>query len=139
MFEDIAVAIGASGLDLEGVESGVEDGRLIKGIFSGSAMPDAYSCIREGEVTGVFINGDCEIDVVAGINANDIAIVRRLQCQQLALIVKSSCIGGVEPAADPVCREKKGIGDAIGVVGCCLLYTSPSPRDVEESRMPSSA
>ena len=25
-----------------------------------------------------------------------------------------------------------------GVI-CCLLYTSPSPRDVEESRMPSSA
>ena len=25
------------------------------------------------------------------------------------------------------------------VVICCLLYTSPSPRDVEESRMPSSA
>ena len=28
-------------------------------------------------------------------------------------------------------------GDA--VVLSCLLYTSPSPRDVEESRMPSSA
>ena len=26
-----------------------------------------------------------------------------------------------------------------GIVGDCLLYTSPSPRDVEESRMPSSA
>ena len=25
------------------------------------------------------------------------------------------------------------------VAGACLLYTSPSPRDVEESRMPSSA
>ena len=25
------------------------------------------------------------------------------------------------------------------VVEVCLLYTSPSPRDVEESRMPSSA
>ena len=24
-------------------------------------------------------------------------------------------------------------------LGVCLLYTSPSPRDVEESRMPSSA
>ena len=24
-------------------------------------------------------------------------------------------------------------------IGFCLLYTSPSPRDVEESRMPSSA
>ena len=26
-----------------------------------------------------------------------------------------------------------------GLSGSCLLYTSPSPRDVEESRMPSSA
>ncbi|VDG24321.1 ribosome maturation factor RimM [Lactobacillus sp.] [Lactiplantibacillus mudanjiangensis] len=26
-----------------------------------------------------------------------------------------------------------------GEVKVCLLYTSPSPRDVEESRMPSSA
>ena len=25
------------------------------------------------------------------------------------------------------------------LIGICLLYTSPSPRDVEESRMPSSA
>ena len=29
------------------------------------------------------------------------------------------------------------IGIRLGVT--CLLYTSPSPRDVEESRMPSSA
>ena len=27
----------------------------------------------------------------------------------------------------------------IDLFKCCLLYTSPSPRDVEESRMPSSA
>ena len=27
----------------------------------------------------------------------------------------------------------------ISKIYCCLLYTSPSPRDVEESRMPSSA
>ena len=30
-------------------------------------------------------------------------------------------------------------GDEIILVYSCLLYTSPSPRDVEESRMPSSA
>ena len=35
-------------------------------------------------------------------------------------------------------------GTIIGILyddmfGVCLLYTSPSPRDVEESRMPSSA
>ena len=29
--------------------------------------------------------------------------------------------------------------DRVGVLKDCLLYTSPSPRDVEESRMPSSA
>ena len=28
---------------------------------------------------------------------------------------------------------------ATPTAGTCLLYTSPSPRDVEESRMPSSA
>ena len=30
-------------------------------------------------------------------------------------------------------------GNELGTVYTCLLYTSPSPRDVEESRMPSSA
>ena len=25
------------------------------------------------------------------------------------------------------------------IIGCCLLYTSPSPRDLSTSRMPSSA
>ena len=29
--------------------------------------------------------------------------------------------------------------EKIELSGTCLLYTSPSPRDVEESRMPSSA
>ena len=29
--------------------------------------------------------------------------------------------------------------DVLQEVRTCLLYTSPSPRDVEESRMPSSA
>ena len=31
---------------------------------------------------------------------------------------------------------KKGLSENFKI---CLLYTSPSPRDVEESRMPSSA
>ena len=31
------------------------------------------------------------------------------------------------------------LGGKIDKIYCCLLYTSPSPRDVEESRMPSSA
>ena len=31
------------------------------------------------------------------------------------------------------------LSGTIGLGNICLLYTSPSPRDVEESRMPSSA
>ena len=44
------------------------------------------------------------------------------------------------------CLEDKGVYDydfdvapEIKIDTVCLLYTSPSPRDVEESRMPSSA
>ena len=37
-------------------------------------------------------------------------------------------------------EELQGVDVAIiGAPYVCLLYTSPSPRDVEESRMPSSA
>ena len=38
-------------------------------------------------------------------------------------------------------EEKKGFFKRLvsGLTKTCLLYTSPSPRDVEESRMPSSA
>ena len=33
----------------------------------------------------------------------------------------------------------QGIGGIMSITGACLLYTSPSPRDTERSRMPSSA
>ena len=41
------------------------------------------------------------------------------------------------------CPELSDVAASLDILrhlGCrCLLYTSPSPRDVEESRMPSSA
>ena len=41
-------------------------------------------------------------------------------------------------ALTKVCAEAQGTGEAIAFDGC-LLYTSPSPRDLSTSRMPSSA
>ena len=38
----------------------------------------------------------------------------------------------------PVC-DAQTIEGSNSQISICLLYTSPSPRDVEESRMPSSA
>ena len=32
-----------------------------------------------------------------------------------------------------------GNGEVVGIAVACLLYTSPSPRDRQKSRMPSSA
>ena len=38
-----------------------------------------------------------------------------------------------------ICGSGEGIAMTLNKHQGCLLYTSPSPRDVEESRMPSSA
>ena len=42
-------------------------------------------------------------------------------------------------AAQDLCAKCKFEEVAYLILNGCLLYTSPSPRDVEESRMPSSA
>ena len=42
----------------------------------------------------------------------------------------------LNPTYKMVCEGNTGHAE---VAQICLLYTSPSPRDVEESRMPSSA
>ena len=44
------------------------------------------------------------------------------------------CCGGLGPTQDDITRSV--IAEVMGV---CLLYTSPSPRDKRQSRMPSSA
>ena len=40
---------------------------------------------------------------------------------------------------DTMCLESNATMEYLKQYKDCLLYTSPSPRDVEESRMPSSA
>ena len=44
----------------------------------------------------------------------------------------------VQLTVDAAATNVQRVGTTYSVSGC-LLYTSPSPRDVEESRMPSSA
>ena len=47
--------------------------------------------------------------------------------------------GGVERGTLEISEYLVKKGWRSVVISSCLLYTSPSPRDVEESRMPSSA
>ena len=51
--------------------------------------------------------------------------------------VKCMTNGGIEK--EEIGREYLETQHGGTWMKCCLLYTSPSPRDVEESRMPSSA
>ena len=54
--------------------------------------------------------------------------------------ISGSVTRGLPTKAKLICADNTGAKkiECIKVLGC-LLYTSPSPRDVEESRMPSSA
>ena len=60
---------------------------------------------------------------------------------QRELIIGDRQTGKTAVAIDAIINQKKinESGDEKKKLYCCLLYTSPSPRDVEESRMPSSA
>ena len=44
-----------------------------------------------------------------------------------------------DKAAEETLSEVKELGGEGVILKCCLLYTSPSPRDPKSSRMPSSA
>ena len=91
------------------------------------------------------------------------ALDRRDDSNRLAALygltpkVESAIVAAIREGADDRCRAlvaplhpadqadllerlpKPQSAALVRMLGDCLLYTSPSPRDVEESRMPSSA
>ena len=69
----------------------------------------------------------CELDDAVRVYANavaDLDALRTLHDVEIARLLKEMESQKIEHAKE---------------IDTCLLYTSPSPRDVEESRMPSSA
>ena len=63
--------------------------------------------------------------------------------EELATLASDLDLGDGEMAAVAATfsylAEKRRLASIETLLRLCLLYTSPSPRDVEESRMPSSA
>ena len=65
-----------------------------------------------------------EDSVVIGDSARDLMMADQLPMTKILVA-----------SGKPIELERQKLADA----GCCLLYTSPSPRDKRQSRMPSSA
>ena len=89
---------------------------------------------------------DHHYDVVV-VGAGGSGLRATLGCAEAGL--KTACISKVFPTRSHTVAAQGGIGAALGNMGednwkwhmydTCLLYTSPSPRDKRQSRMPSSA
>ena len=83
----------------------------------------------------------CEVanDGVHGLDrAELVPEIRRLVCEVAPLTPS----GEIAEVVDEVMAHVDGLGPLHHLAlesGVCLLYTSPSPRDRQKSRMPSSA
>ena len=87
----------------------------------GSAIGSGLGIINEFNIREIVENANVPIIVDAGVGtASDACIAMELGCDGVLMNTAIAC------AKNPILMA-------------CLLYTSPSPRDVEESRMPSSA
>ena len=113
-----------------------------------SSLPKGYNCIasRENARAAIFWRGR-EIIKVDKLCGNDYAVgIRKINGKNVVLASIYMDIN--EPAAPrwlqdiiDYCKQKRYplILSADSNAHSCLLYTSPSPRDLSTSRMPSSA
>ena len=103
----------------------------------GNLKPGAALAFAHGfNVHFGFIEPDSTVDVIMIAPKGPGHLVRSTYTEGGGV----PCLIAIEQNASGTARETAlSYASAIGGGRACLLYTSPSPRDVEESRMPSSA
>ena len=85
---------------------------------------------------GVDIGGS---KILTGLFSSSLLLRGTLKIKTKANLGKEAVIERVERAVRDL-LSKQGVPlKQIRAIGLCLLYTSPSPRDRQKSRMPSSA
>ena len=80
------------------------------------------------------------IDIVTALRASQPVAVRWRRASRLALLAWVPLLPALSILVVPSGTAAVRVSQLSGTLsGTCLLYTSPSPRDTERSRMPSSA
>ena len=97
---------------------------------SGMTMTEVKGFGRQKGHTELYRGAEYTIDFLPKIKI-EIAVTDEMVEQVKAAIIKSSASGKI--------GDGKIFISPIDEVVSCLLYTSPSPRDKRQSRMPSSA
>ena len=109
---------------------------FVYGITSAAKLHNGLDDItfQQAQSTSNF-NSSFLIDIVVPVQSAREVIENR--SFQKSLKQASEALEG--PAKDQQRRIELGKDAAVGTSISCLLYTSPSPRDLSTSRMPSSA
>ena len=88
-----------------------------------------------GSMAGFGLANTVQSNSVAQVLTDQFEIPWALTGAVLMVLVGAVILGGIKRIA----ATASAVVPAMAIAYLCLLYTSPSPRDVEESRMPSSA
>ena len=92
-----------------------------------------------GDVTGALGSiGSKQILIIAFISISSITYMHGNFLQNLCVSPRDAD-GGGGLLSFGACCPRPDDWDGMSIYCCCLLYTSPSPRDRTRSRMPSSA
>ena len=136
-FAQFALAAAGEAVAQSGLEFSAEDPYrcgLIVSCGIGGLTTMQHECAK-GEAKGYDRISPFFIPMAIGnMAAAQIAI--KYGITGMATCPTTACAGGTNAVGDALRQVRDGYAD---VVLCCLLYTSPSPRDRSLSRMPSSA
>ena len=106
--------------------------------FAGKISPNALAAIAKSFPL-YFIIIATGVGIVAASNALISNSLGAKEDRKASLYVAQSLLYSVIVSIFVTLIGLSFSDDLLRLMGSCLLYTSPSPRDVEESRMPSSA